>query len=69
MSIPSIDSSNKKGAFFSYQMQVKTFGRQHDFEKVLTGKQTNVYVIADGVSTWDLEARFGNRVAQENTKA
>ena len=66
---PAFDS-NKKEAFISYQAQVNKFGRrQHGFEKVLTGEQLDVDVMADGVNMWGVEPRPGYELVQKSTKA
>ena len=43
--------------------------RRHSFEKVLTGEQPEICVMADGVSIWGLEAKFGHKIVQESIKA
>ena len=50
-------------------MQVKMFSRWYGFEIVLTREQLDVDVMADGVSMWNIETRFGHRIVQENIKA
>ena len=62
MSVLTFDS---KDASCSYQT-VKMFGRRHDFEKVLTGEQSDVDVMADGVNIWDVEARFEFKSSREH---
>ena len=49
MSIPTFDS-NEKVAFLSNQTQVKIFSKRYGFEKVFTGEQPDVDVMADGVN-------------------
>ena len=51
MSVPVFDSNNKY-AFVRYQTQAKMVGRRHGFEKVLTGEQTDIYVMADRFNMW-----------------
>ena len=67
MSIPTFDS-NKKDPLFSYLTQVKMFDRRHGLEKALSEEQPDEDVMADGVNTCGLEARFGYMMFKENMK-
>ena len=45
------------------------FGKWHGFEIVMTRERLDVDVMADGASMWNIEARFGHKIVQENMKA
>ena len=44
------------------------FGRRYGFEKVSAVEQHDVDVMADGGNLWGLEARYGHKIVQDNTK-